>query len=202
MRYDIFSRLLLSVLLHTVWSFPTSHPCVRSLEASSNNRLAKGMQRSFSAICGARKLAKQSASEETAPFHNRSSPLCYYSPVPPTVISPKLWGKEQISVSSTVAIKLYVWLQGLSSYLSSSLTDMAHQKVALYGKIHDFWDTAGRWCDATSLRSVLQSTAAPRRWHSIEQNYIGAAGFFHVLVKTSIKILLCLSSRWTRILVK
>lgn len=88
----------LSVDSHTVWSFPKSHPCIWSLEASSNNRLAKGMQQSVSAIRGARKLAKQRASEETAPFHNRSSHLCYYSPVPPTVISPELGGKEQRSL--------------------------------------------------------------------------------------------------------
>lgn len=55
------------------------------------------MQWSVLAVRGTRSLAKHPASEETAPFPNRSNRPCHYSPVPPTVIFPELWSKEQRS---------------------------------------------------------------------------------------------------------
>ena len=170
MKYSIFSRLLLSVLFHTVWSFPKLHPCIWSLEASSNNRLAKGMQQSVSAICGARKLAKQRTSEETAPFHNRSSCLCYYSPVPPTVISPKLWGKEQRSLCQA---------QWQSHFMSGCRE--CHHIYHHHWQIWPLSEGCSLWVRfiiveilleddvILPLRSVLQSTAASRWWQGISK---------------------------------
>lgn len=101
-RHDEMKHLqqafALSVSSHMLWGFPRLHPRIWSREALSNNRLAKGNAAKGFTIRGARNLAKQRASEEAATSHNRASRLCYYSPVPPTVHSLKLWGKEQRSL--------------------------------------------------------------------------------------------------------
>lgn len=95
----------------------------------------------------------------------------------------------EIPVPSTAAAELCVGLQGTASYLSPSLTNMVPlRKLFFLGEIHDCWGPAWRECD-TSPGAVYQ------------QNYIDTSGFFHVLARTNAKML-CLSSSWTRILIK
>ena len=195
----------LSVASRTVWSFPKSHPCIWNLQVWSNNRLAKGMQQNVSAIRGVRKLAKQSSSEETAPVRKGASRLCYCSPVPPTVISPKLWGKEQRSLCQA---------QWQLSFLSGCRE--------CHHKYQHLWQTRPL-LEGRPLRERLMmveilirdgvillllahcSKVLPhQRNDKVSAKLHRYKGVFPRAGENkviNVKILLCLSSRWTRILV-
>lgn len=111
----------------------------------------------------------------------RSILLCCYSPVPPTVISPKLWGTERRSLCR--AQWLLSFMSGSRGHhlnLSPSLTNVIPlRKLLFVGKVHDCGGPAWRGCDA-SPGAVLQNIASPSddKVSPKLQRYIGISDAF------------------------
>lgn len=202
MKYGIFSRLLLSVLLHTQFgAFPHRTPAFEALRL----QVITGLQRECS------KVFQQSVGPENwlnrAPvrklLHFITDPaLCV------TILQCHLLSFPQNCEAKNRSLCQAQWQLSFMSGCRECHRIYHHhwqiwpiRRLLFMGRFMIF-EILLEDGVMLLLLSVLQSTAAPRRWHGIKQNYIVTTGFSHVLVKTSIKILLCLSSRWTRILVK